>query len=164
LWGVLREEVRRLDRSLAIGEPRLMERVLASTIDPPRLIRMILGVFAALALTLAAVGVYGILTFTVAERRREMSVRIALGAKPRGLLLMVLREGIVLALIGFAFGLLGAGIAGRSIAGFLYGVTTWDPVTIGGVLSVLLLVAGMACLAPAWRAAREDPVRALRAD
>lgn len=142
----------------------MMERVLASTIDPPRLIRMLLAVFAALALTLAAVGVYGILTYTVTERQREMAVRIALGAQPRGVLWMVVREGVVLALAGFAIGIVGAGIAGRSIASFLYGVTAWDPVTIGGVLGVLLFVAGTACLAPAIRAAREDPARVLRAD
>lgn len=164
LGAVLRDEVWRLDRGLAIGDVRPLERVLASTIDPPRLIRMLLAVFAALALTLAAVGIYGILTFTVTERRREMSVRIALGAEPRGVLWMVVRQGVTLALVGFAFGVVGAGIAGRSIAAFLYEVTAWDPVTIGGVLALLLVVAGAACLAPAWRASREDPVRALRAD
>ncbi len=164
LAAVLREEVRRLDRGLAVGEVRPLERVLASTIDPPRLIRMLLAVFAALALTLAAVGIYGILTFTVAERRREMSLRIALGAAPRGVLWMVVRQGLVLALVGFALGALGAGLAGQSISAFLYEVTAWDPVTIGGVLLVLLVVAGTACLAPGWHASREDPVRALRAD
>ena len=164
LAAVLREEVRRLDRSLAIGEVRPLERVLASTIDPPRLIRMLLAVFASLALTLAAVGIYGILSFTVAERRREMSLRIALGAAPSGVLWMVVRQGLVLALVGFALGALGAGLAGQSISVFLYEVTAWDPVTIGGVLLVLLVVAGTACLAPGWRASREDPVRALRAD
>jgi putative ABC transport system permease protein len=164
LGSTLRDEVRRLDPGLAIGEVQPLERILASTIDPPRLIRMLLAVFAALALTLAAVGIYGILTFTVAERRREMSVRIALGAVPSGVLWMVVREGLTLAIVGFAFGIVGAGIAGRSIAAFLYEVTAWDPITSGGVLAVLLLIAGTACLAPAWRASREDPVRALRAD
>jgi putative ABC transport system permease protein len=164
LGAVLREEVRRLDRALAIGEPRMLEQVLASTIDPPRLIRMVLGVFAALALSLAAVGIYGVLTFTVTERRREMSVRIALGAAPWGVLWMVVREGLLLAVAGFAIGVVGAGLAGRSIATFLYEVTAWDPVTIGGVLGVLLVVAGTACFAPGLRAAREDPARALRAD
>ncbi len=163
LAAVLREEVRRLDRALAVGEVRPLERVLASTIDPPRLIRMLLAVFAALALTLAAVGIYGILTFSVAERRREMSLRIALGAAPSGVLWMVVRQGLVLALVGFALGALGAGLAGQSISAFLYEVTAWDPVTIGGVLLVLLVVAGTACIAPGWRASREDPVRALRA-
>jgi putative ABC transport system permease protein len=70
----------------------------------------------------------------------------------------------VLALIGFIVGIAGAGLAGRSISTFLYDVTAWDPITIGGVLGVLLIVAGTACLAPAWRASREDPARALRAD
>jgi predicted permease len=164
LAAVLREEVRRLDRGLAVGDVRPLERVLASTIDPPRLIRMLLVVFAVLALTLAAVGIYGILSFTVAERRREMSLRIALGAAPAGVLWMVVRQGLVLALVGFVLGAIGAGFAGQSISAFLYGVTAWDPVTIGGVLAVLLVVAGIACLAPAWRASHEDPVRALRAD
>lgn len=77
---------------------------------------------------------------------------------------MVVREGVLLALVGFAIGIVGAGIAGRSISAFLYGVTAWDPITIAGVLGVLLLVAGTACFAPGLRASREDPARALRAD
>jgi predicted permease len=164
LVPLLREEVRRLDPGLAMGEARTMESVLAGTIDAPRLVRMLLGVFAALALTLAAVGIYGILTFAVANRRREMSVRIALGAEPGAVLRMVVWEGLLLALIGFVLGIIGARLAGGVLASFLYGIGSWDPMTMSSVLVVLLVVAGAACLAPAMRAAAEDPARALRAE
>jgi putative ABC transport system permease protein len=164
LGGVLRDEVRRLDPALVVGQPRRMEQVLASEVDPPRLLRLLLSVFATLALSLAAVGIYGILSYSVANRRREVSVRIALGAEPRGVLWMVVREGLALTVAGFAIGLGGVAIAGRSIAGFLYGVSSMDPLTIAGVLVVLVVVAGAACLAPAWRASNEDPAGALRAE
>ena len=88
------EEVHRIDRGLPVNELKPMESVLASSLDPPRLLRMLLGVFALLALSLAAVGIYGILTFSVANRRREMSLRIALGARPSSVLWMVVREGL----------------------------------------------------------------------
>ena len=125
---------------------------------------MLLGAFALFALTLAGVGIYGILTFSVEQRRREMSVRIALGASPSGVLAMVVRQGLTLTAAGFAIGIVGAGIAGRSISAFLYHVTSWDAVTAVVVLGVLAVVAGGACLAPGWKASREDPARALRAD
>ena len=164
LGAALREEVRRLDAGLALGEMRPMDGVLAGSIDAPRLVRMLLGIFAVLALTLAAVGIYGILSFAVANRRREMSVRIALGAEPSAVMRMVVREGLVLVIIGFAIGILGARAAGGALRSFLYGIGSWDPMTIGAVLLVLLVVAGVACLAPALRAAAEDPATALRAE
>ncbi|MEP6764865.1 MAG: ABC transporter permease, partial [Gemmatimonadaceae bacterium] len=164
LGSVLRDEVRRLDRTLAVGDLKPMEQVLASSIDPPRLMRMLLGVFAVLALTLAAVGIYGILTFSVANRRREMSVRIALGANPGSVLWLVVREGLVLAAAGFVLGVVGTLLAGKSLNSFLYGVTAWDAATMGSVLVVVLAVAGTACFAPGLRASREDPARALRAE
>jgi putative ABC transport system permease protein len=162
--ALLRDEVRRLDPGLAIGEARLMDGVLAGSIDAPRLVRMLLGIFAALALTLAAVGIYGILTFAVANRRREMSVRIALGAEPGAVMRMVVWEGLALALIGFVLGIVGARVAGGALASFLYGIGSWDPLTMSAVLFVLLIVSAVACLAPAMRAAGEDPARALRAE
>ena len=164
LAAVVREEVRRLDAGLALGDVRTMNSILAGSIDAPRLVRMLLGAFAVLALTLAAVGIYGILSFAVANRRREMSVRIALGAAPSAVLGMVVREGLLLALIGFVLGIVGAGVAGGALRSFTWGIGSWDPATMGGVLLMLLVVAGIACLAPAMRAAGEDPATALRAD
>ncbi len=158
----LRDEVRQLDPQLAIGAVRPMDAVLASSIEPPRLMRMLLGLFASLALSLAAIGIYGIMAYTVASRQREMSVRIALGAAPRGVLLMVVREGLALAVTGFIAGTIVALVGGRSLGAFLYGVTTWDPITMGTVLAVVIGIGGVACLVPAWRASREDPARALR--
>ena len=162
--AALREEVRRLDRGVVIGEVRPLEAVLASSIDTPRLLRMLLGAFALMALTLAAVGIYGILTYTVVSRRREVAVRMALGARPRAILAMVVREGIVLAGAGFAAGVVGMALAGRTLESFLFGVTTWDPAALAGVLAVVMVVAATACFLPGWRASREDPARALRAE
>jgi len=117
-----------------------------------------------LALALAAVGIYGILTFMVSHRRREIGIRLAVGAEPAAMLRMIVREGVGLALAGCAIGLVGAFVGGRTLSGFLYSVPIWDPATLGGVLVVVLVVATAACVVPGRRAAAEDPVSALRAE
>jgi predicted lysophospholipase L1 biosynthesis ABC-type transport system permease subunit len=164
LTAVVRDEVRRLDATVALGTVQSMDRVLAVSVDPPRFVMLLLSVFAALALTLAAVGIYGILTYMVTHRRKEIGIRVALGAQPSDMLRMIVREGVVLAIIGCAIGSVGAYVAGRSLTGFLYGVTPWDPTTLAGVLALVLLVATAACLIPGRRASAEDPVGALRAE
>ncbi len=138
-----------------------MERVLATSVDPPRFVMLLLSVFAMLALTLAAVGIYGILTYLVSHRGREIGIRLALGGEPRDMLRMIVREGLGLALTGCAIGAAGAYIAGRSLTGFLYGVTPGDPLTLGGVIAVVMLVAFAACVIPGRRASAQDPVAAL---
>jgi putative ABC transport system permease protein len=139
-----------------------MERVLAASVDPPRFVMLLMTVFAGLALTLAAVGIYGILTFMVTHRRREIGIRLALGAQPGMMLRMIVREGVGLTAAGCAIGVAAAFVAGRSLSNFLYGVEPWDPATLGGVLAVVLAVAVVACLVPGRRAAAEDPASALR--
>src|SRR4029078_11172316 len=104
LTAVLRDEVRRLDATVALGTVPSMGRVLAVSVDPPRFVMLLLSVFAALALTLAAVGIYGILTYMVTHRRKEIGIRVALGAQPGDMLRMIVREGVVLALVGCAIG------------------------------------------------------------
>ena len=162
LTELVRDATRRLDPSLAIGTAKPMDRVLAESVDPPRLIMLLMTVFAALALTLAAVGIYGILTFMVSNRRREIGIRLAVGAEPSAMLRMIMGEGIGLAFAGCVIGAVGAYAAARSLAGFLFDVEVWDPATFGGVFAVVLLVSAAACLVPGRRAAAEDPVRALR--
>jgi predicted permease len=164
LTALVREEVRRLDPSLPLGEVKTMGRVLASVVDPPRLIMMLMTAFAVLALVLAAVGIYGMLSYAVSHRRREFGIRLALGARPSGVLRLIVREGLTLAVAGCAIGVAGTYLAGRSLAGFLFEVEPWDPATLGAVLAVVLVVATLACLIPGRRASAEDPAGALRAD
>jgi ABC-type antimicrobial peptide transport system permease subunit len=125
---------------------------------------MLLGAFAVLALALAAVGIYGMLSYAVSHRRREFGIRLALGARPSGVLRLIVREGLTLVLAGCAIGVAATFVAGRSLAGFLFEVKPWDTVTLGGVLAVVIGVATLACLVPGRRAAAEDPAGALRAD
>jgi putative ABC transport system permease protein len=164
LASLVRSEAQRLDPSLPLGDIKAMARVLEESVDPPRFVMLLMSVFAGLALTLAAVGIYGILTFLVSHRRRDIAIRLALGAEPAAMLRMIVREGLGLAFVGCALGVIGSLLAGRALAGFLFGVSPWDPVTLGGVVALVGVVAIAACIVPGRRAASEDPVRALRAE
>ena len=141
-----------------------MDRVLAESVDPPRFVMLLMIAFAGLALTLAAVGIYGILTFVVSHRRREIGIRLALGAEPARDAANDREQGVGLTLAGCAIGVVGSFIAGRSLSGFLFSVEPWDPATLGGVVVVVLAVAMVACLVPGRRAASEDPASALRVE
>ncbi len=164
LVGLLRDDVHRLDPGLPVTDVRTMDRVLATEADPPRFIMLVLGMFALLALVLAAVGIYGILTYTVNQRRREMGIRLALGAAPGALLAMVMREGLLLAVAGCAVGAVAAFFASGALRGFLYGVAPWDPLTVLAVVGVVCAVALAACLLPGRRAAGAEPAGALRVE
>jgi len=141
-----------------------MTRVLAAVVDPPRFVMMLMAAFAVLALTLAAVGIYGMLSYAVSHRRREFGIRLALGARPSGVLRLIVREGLTLVLTGCAIGVVGMLAAGRSLSGLLFEVKPWDTTTLAAVLGVVIVVATLACLVPGRRAAAEDPAGALRAD
>ena len=160
----VREEVRRLDPALPVGDVRPMSRVLAAVVDPPRFVMMLMTAFAALALLLAAVGIYGMLSYGVSHRRREFGIRLALGARPAGVLGLIVREGLTLVVVGCAIGLAGTYVAGRSLVGFLFEISPWDPMTLAAVVAVVVAVATLACLIPGRRASAEDPAGALRAD
>jgi ABC-type antimicrobial peptide transport system permease subunit len=124
----------------------------------------LLGVFATVALLLSAIGTYGVLAFAVMERRREIGIRMALGATENGVLAMVLRQGLTLAAAGLVIGLLGAAALTRLTTTLLFGVTPLDPPTFVAVGAFMLLVAGAAAIIPARRATRVDPLTALRSD
>ena len=164
LAALVRQEAQRIDPALALGDIKPMDRVLAESVDPPRFVMLLMIAFAGLALTLAAVGIYGILTFVVSHRRREIGIRLALGAEPSAMLRMIVRQGVGLTLVGCALGVAGSFIAGRSLSGFLFSIEPWDPATLGGVILVVLAVAVVACLVPGRRAASEDPASALRVE
>ncbi len=125
---------------------------------------MVLTAFALAALLLAAVGVYGLISYSVAQRTREIGIRVALGAQPRQVLGRIMREGLLLAVAGVGIGLLGSLLAARVLSTFLFGIGASDPLTFGSVALLLLAVACLATYVPSRRALRVDPVTALRGD
>ena len=124
----------------------------------------LLAGFAAVALVMAAVGIYGVVAYTVAQRTREIGVRLALGARGTNIALLVVGEGLRRTAAGIVAGLAGALAATGAVRSLLFGVGATDPATYGGVVALLLAVTVLACLLPAWRAARVDPQIALRGD
>jgi len=136
--------------------------VIAASADPPRFVMLVMSVFAGLALILAAVGIYGILSYNVSQRSRELGVRLALGARPVDVLRLVMTEGLALAGTGALLGIAAALTGARFLKGILYGVTPSDPLTLSLVVLVVLSVGLVACASPGRRAARADPVNSLR--
>lgn len=141
-----------------------MRQLMAEPLARPRFSTLLLSAFAVVTLLLAAVGIYGVMAATVRQRTREIGIRLALGAKVEEVRALVLRQGMRLALLGCAIGIVGALLGTRVLRGLLYGVTPTDPVTFGAVAAVILGAAGVACYVPARRASRVDPVVALRTD
>ena len=156
--------IRGLDPALAVFGVEAMSRTVARSIWQPKLQALLVGTFAVIALVLAAVGVYGVISYAVGQRTREIGVRMALGAQPSAVLRLVLAQGIRLTLAGVALGLIGALAGARLLQGLLFGIGAHDPLTFAGVPVLLALVAVVACYLPARRAASVDPAIALRAD
>ena len=160
----IRGGVARINGAVPVGAPRVVQTLVSESAARARFTMVLLATFAIVALTLGAVGIYGVVAYTVARRTREIGVRMALGARATDVLAMVLREGGLLAAIGVALGTAGALGAGRLLARFLFGVTPSDPAVFVAVPMLLGIVAVGACALPARRAARVDPVVALRND
>jgi predicted permease len=160
--GQVRDAIRSLDRNLPVSDIRTMEDVAASALSQPRFVTFLLALFAAVALTLAAVGIYGTVSLLVAERTQEMGIRLALGADQPAILRMVLGQGMLLAAAGVALGLAGAAALARTLSRVIYGVGALDPLTFVAVPMLLGLVALLACALPARRAASVDPLITLR--
>jgi putative ABC transport system permease protein len=139
-----------------------MEELIAESLAARRVSMIVLGVFAALALGLASMGIYGVISYLVGQRTHEIGIRIALGAKRSDVLRMVLSEGMKMTVIGVGVGLLAAAGLTRLMANLLFGVSATDPLTFAGVAVLLTLVALAACCVPARRAMRVDPIVALR--
>jgi len=162
LVPAVKKTVWRFDRNLPISQILTMDRVVADATAQPRFEMLLLGMFAAVALTLAAVGIYGVMNYAVARRTHEIGIRMSLGAGRAEVLRMVLRQGLGQALAGGAAGIAGALLLSRFMAKMLYGVKATDPATFGGVAVVLGLAALAAMLIPARRATRIEPTVALR--
>ncbi|HEV8375395.1 MAG TPA: ABC transporter permease [Candidatus Polarisedimenticolia bacterium] len=158
----LKRVIRELDRDLAVGHLRPLDELVDRSVAQPRFRAILLGCFAALALLLSAVGIYGVLSSAVSQRTREIGVRMALGARRRDVVGMVVGEGMKLVGIGMGAGLLGSLGLNRWLSGFLYQVSANNPFTLAGVSILLGCVALLACGLPAWRAARVEPMSALR--
>jgi putative ABC transport system permease protein len=164
LVPAIRNAVWSFDRNLPVSEVWTMEQVVRLANARPRFTLVLLGAFSAIALILAAVGVYGVMSYVVSRRTHEIGVRIALGAAPTSVVKMVVREGMRVALTGAAIGVAGALLLTRSMSSFLYGVKPSDPLTFISVSLVLVGAALFATYLPARLAARTDPLRALRGD
>jgi putative ABC transport system permease protein len=160
----LRRIMRELDPQMPIVQLRTVEQAMAETVATRRFVMLLLAVFAGLAVTLAAVGIYGVLSFLVGQRTREFGVRMALGAEPLAVLGLVLRQAMGHVLLGVLLGAAGALALTRLLASQLYGVSPTDPLTFVGVTALLVGVALLAAYLPARRAARVDPMIALRAE
>ena len=161
--GAVRSEIRQMDASLPVANVRSMNEVVATALATPRLTGFLLGAFAAIALALAAVGIYGVLAYHVSQRTQEIGIRLAIGADRSQVLGMVLRQGLSLAAVGIVAGLIGAFALTRLMASLLYEVRPNDPITFVAVAAALLLVALAASVLPAWRATRVSPTIALGA-
>jgi predicted permease len=162
LVAPIRAALRRIDPNVPIANVRTMEEVVKTSKAAPRLAGGLLALFAGLALALAAVGVYGVLSYAVSERTSEIGVRMALGAEPGQVLGLVLRDGLRLALVGVGLGVLLALGVTRVMRSFLHDVSPADPATFAAVAGLLALVAAAATALPARRATRIDPAHALR--
>jgi putative ABC transport system permease protein len=164
LVGVVREEVQRGDRNLAVSHVETLDAILAGSLSQSRFYMLLLGTFASVALLLAAIGIFGVMSNAVAHRTREIGIRLALGAESGHVRGLVLREAFMLAVLGIVLGLIASLQLTTFLATLLFELTPTDPATLIGVAVTLLAVALAASYLPAWRASRVDPLVALRQD
>jgi putative ABC transport system permease protein len=154
--------VRAMDPNLPVYEIETMDDVISASVAPRRFTMVLLGIFAALALALAAIGLYGVIAYSVARRTQEIGVRLTMGAKRSDIFRLVVRHGLVPSLMGAVLGTLGALGLVRFLSSLLYGVGAKDPLTFSIVPALLMVVAFIACAVPALAATRVDPIHALR--
>ena len=158
----IQREIRALDPNQPLSDVRTMNQVMSEWVARSRFNTLLLGLFAGLATLLSAVGIFGVMNYSVALRTRELGLRLAVGAQPRQVLLLVLKQGLVLTIVGVGLGLLAAFGLTRLLSGLLFGVAAVDVMTFASISLLLLIVSLLACYLPARRAMRIDPLRALR--
>jgi len=156
------KQVAAMDADVPLFQVKSMEEYLSASVAAPRFNTTLLSIFAAVALVLTIVGLYGVMSYSVVQRTNEIGIRLALGAQSRDVLLMIVKQGSKLIIVGLVLGLVGAFAATRVIASLLFGVTTKDPFTFVAAAVLLAIVALLACYVPAWRATKVDPLEALR--
>jgi putative ABC transport system permease protein len=162
--GAARQAVQRIDATLPAFAMTPLTAVISDSVAQRRFSMLLLGLFAFIALFLAAVGLYGVVAYTVSLRTQEIGLRMAIGAQRGDVLRLVVGGGMKLALVGVAIGILGALALARFVETMLYAVTPFDPASYAATAAVLLAVAALACYVPARRAMRVDPIVALRAE
>jgi putative ABC transport system permease protein len=162
LSAIVKNEINAVDATLPLSDVRSMEQIIARSIAPQRFNMLVIGLFAGLGVLLAVIGVYGVISYSVAQRTNEIGIRIALGARSADIVQLVLKQGLGLVLLGIVTGLLGAFALTRLMESLLFGVTATDSLSFILVSTILAAAALVACLIPARRAARVDPIIALR--
>jgi putative ABC transport system permease protein len=159
--AAIRREVQALERNLPVSSPVRMSESIDNSLYAARMGAVLLAVFGSLALLLSSVGLYGVMSFTVARRTRELGIRVALGAQRADVFRLVLKQGMALVLVGIVVGLAGSAVVTRLLTSFLYGVSATDSVTFASIPVVLAIVGLLACYVPARRAMKVDPLVAL---
>jgi putative ABC transport system permease protein len=162
LNAAIRNQISSVDKDVPVSNVMTMEKVVSTSIAPRSFNMVLLSIFAVVALILAIVGIYGVLSYSVTQRTHELSLRMALGAQQNDVLKLVLSQGMKLIVIGVVIGLVGAFILMRLISSLLFGVNPSDPLTFGLIAGLLSVVALIACYFPARRATKVDPIMALR--
>jgi putative ABC transport system permease protein len=160
--AAIRQEVRKMDKDLPVTDVAMLPDAIEASVAQPRFRTLLLGLFAAMALALAAIGIFGVISYSVSCRTNEIGIRMALGARRADVLKQVLGEGVKIALIGLMCGFIGSLAATRLIGTLLFGVKVSDPLTFAVVAAILAIVTLAACYIPARRATHVDPIVALR--
>jgi putative ABC transport system permease protein len=164
LGAVVKQEMLKVDPSLPLTNVRSLEQIMGRSLAQQRFNSMLLGLFAAIGLLLAAIGVYGVISYVVTQRTHEIGIRVALGARAGDVLKLIVGKGLALAFAGVALGLAASFALTRLMEDFLFGVKPTDPLTFGSVALLLIVVALVACYVPARRAMKVDPMAALRVE
>jgi putative ABC transport system permease protein len=164
LAPVVKDEILAIDKGQPVYDVKTMAQIVGDSVSQPRLYMMLLGIFATIALVLSAVGIYGVMNYSVNQRKHEIGIRMAIGAQPSDILKMIVGQGMLLASIGVVIGVVAAFFLGRIIEMLLFGVSGRDLMTFVGLPVVLVLVSLLSSYIPARRATRVDPMIALRAE
>jgi putative ABC transport system permease protein len=164
ITSAVRAEVAAVDRNIPLTRVRIFDEYLSRSLSRPRFNALLLSIFAGTALLLTAIGIYGVMAYSVSQRTNEIGIRMALGAAQSAIFRLVVGQAMTLVGISLALGLIGAFAATRLLNSLLYGVRAWDPLTFAAIVFLVSIVAFLAAWLPARRAARVDPVIALRTE